>query len=1040
MVRHDYLTVLRTVDGSAANKRLSVKDGALVKEAAANLSEYIAQTRYVGDQADMLALLREVAGRTDMCITSGYFPDAPDGEFRIVSQKRLKKLYPELEGDDLRGFHDHPKHGPVVCRLKANMLPSTWVLFDRDVVANMPEHLATLDETQWIEKMSTIAVGLEDAGIIRVPSSTGRAVVEGKRYEAGSAHYWVQVERAEDVALFGHRLLMQGFAQPSPLSFKQPIFAKSDPDTVISHRSWSIFDPSVFSCERLVFAGAPEVSGGVELLPPDVEVMQVSDARLDTEKTRALAADQAAAVLAKFNVQLDTRNESALVANRSGGARVGEVKFTVLSDVGTLTLDTEIPTKDKGKMTVGDYWKSTEGKLRSQAVFRRDSVSWNGFLARHRDGTPFLYDNGACIRYDLDPKEVSKFRVKAARTRIMSFKKKLRRDALFNEMRHLPAVDHDDMRAWAIRKKIVKGIREFEKVLKLLRQKWEAEEAQAAQTNGAEDRTPIIWNPDALGDLTDEAMQAAAQDERYSPLFSFNGSVVSVVGAMPATAREIRERYESNPNAADSYHAGVVIQPLDRTKLALRLQKSCIFLRTQQNNPFPKTVLPPEHLVNAGVEAGASKLPSLAGVLNSPYVNLSGEVIHKDGYNPRSGYFMSIKPSYAPGEKNLSKDDFEKLTNPTQADAAESYEWLRKEMLAEFPFVTEADAAVAVAYALTLQQKPAIDGPVPAFLASAPEQSTGKTILIAFLTALSVGVWPAPSAYMTDAYAMANFLISALAESVPAILFDNLPDGATIDNAEVSKVLTSPDGTYQGRAFHKQELKKVIVNTVLVFTGNNLTLAKDLTTRVYTMYLQTEGDDPDRRVFTRELQAWVKENRARYYYHTCRLLRAHKLHGAERVSKDVGRFTAWDANIRQPILWAGGADVDEVIFRAKQDDPEVEGRLTLFENWHSTFGDEWKTAAEVVGCYDLRDPILDVFPSNKSGDVSSKGFGHWLRKRKNQRFGGRYQLQVMDDSSSGAKVWRVKWVGKEENTPDVTPHRESREPHTPNLMAVPPSL
>ena len=55
-------------------------------------------------------------------------------------------------------------------------------------------------------------------------------------------------------------------------------------------------------------------------------------------------------------------------------------------------------------MTVLDYWRSDRGKLRCQTAFR-DSTSDNGILNRHKNGTPFHYDNGTNTRHELDPAE-----------------------------------------------------------------------------------------------------------------------------------------------------------------------------------------------------------------------------------------------------------------------------------------------------------------------------------------------------------------------------------------------------------------------------------------------------------------------------------------------------------------------------------------------------------------------------------------------------------------------------------------------------------
>ena len=69
-----------------------------------------------------------------------------------------------------------------------------------------------------------------------------------------------------------------------------------------------------------------------------------------------------------------------------------------------LKLDTEFDT-ESGKMSLEQFKDSNHQKVRCQAKFRPDSSSWNGYLGKHKDGSPFHYDNGTHIKYIL-PKQL----------------------------------------------------------------------------------------------------------------------------------------------------------------------------------------------------------------------------------------------------------------------------------------------------------------------------------------------------------------------------------------------------------------------------------------------------------------------------------------------------------------------------------------------------------------------------------------------------------------------------------------------------------
>jgi len=104
--------------------------------------------------------------------------------------------------------------------------------------------------------------------------------------------------------------------------------------------------------------------------------------------------------------QLDT--SLLTVASKDLGQISRQYGLTVSGSTGSvslinnsdLTLDTEFDTKHC-IMTLEQFKDSNHQKLRCQAKFRPDSSSWNGYLAKHKDGSPFHYDNGTHIKYVL---------------------------------------------------------------------------------------------------------------------------------------------------------------------------------------------------------------------------------------------------------------------------------------------------------------------------------------------------------------------------------------------------------------------------------------------------------------------------------------------------------------------------------------------------------------------------------------------------------------------------------------------------------------
>jgi hypothetical protein len=278
----DFVTVLR-LDGRANKLIQRNRSGEVIKQAGPPIVSAVGSTVYVPDCEAMAALLMQIADDpTATIVPSGYFPQtepktdeplAVGPEFRVSSKKFLAQ-HMGVDSDDtekLVGWHwiGGERH---IARIKSNMLPTSWMLLDRDEVKGMPDHLAALNDDEWFEAMSSMVPGLDEIQVVKVPSSTGRVLIDGAPMSASGRHYYVPVVDGGDLERFGATLLQRAFLEG--YGFMRPLYSKDDPDEIVGHRQWSIFDPTTFSRERLVYEGAPTIRGrGVTLAPPKIEVI-----------------------------------------------------------------------------------------------------------------------------------------------------------------------------------------------------------------------------------------------------------------------------------------------------------------------------------------------------------------------------------------------------------------------------------------------------------------------------------------------------------------------------------------------------------------------------------------------------------------------------------------------------------------------------------------------------------------------------------------------------------------------------------------------
>lgn len=364
----DKLTVARS--DRPINKKIIIDaDGDVIKKPALALYDAMARVVDVPDVHALASLLREVSDDPCAVILQGIF-DVPDGvdAFRIRSRDAIEKAVGSYGG----GFV-WIDGVPTTARLKKNMRPSSWWLLDRDITPGMPDEMARLDDDEFFEAVDDLMPGFFEAGVVKMASTSGRVQVNGEPLESGGAHYWFQVSEPNDLG-FGTRLLRQALVQG--YGFMKPIGESSS-------RAWTLFDPTTFSHERVVYAGQPVVRGRrLTLGPPEIDVYE--GGRVETVLIEDLTEAQSDAVQERFGLDLS--------ANCSAN--------NVQVQDGALRLDTVIQTKERGEITPREFLLSGDKRLRCQATFR-ESESWNGILIRGGNRLPLLFDNGTRTRYVL---------------------------------------------------------------------------------------------------------------------------------------------------------------------------------------------------------------------------------------------------------------------------------------------------------------------------------------------------------------------------------------------------------------------------------------------------------------------------------------------------------------------------------------------------------------------------------------------------------------------------------------------------------------
>jgi hypothetical protein len=313
------------------------------------------------------------------------------------------------------------------------------------------------------------------------------------------------------------------------------------------------------------------------------------------------------------------------------------------------------------------------------------------------------------------------------------------------------------------------------------------------------------------------------------------------------------------------------------------------------------------------VLANASLLPVMS-ISRTPVIRADGSVIETAGYDVATGIIYAPDASFPPVP-----------VNPTQADAAQALAQLRHPFRA-FPFVTETDRDAVVAEILTLFTRHLVPR-APAFVHNAVEAGSGKTKLFDTVASIVIGT-AAPllnAEVLRDETELRKLLTTLTLGASPFAVFDNAARGEMLTSPGLANYLTAT--VYGDRLLGANEEVKAPTVTTIGITGNAIEIAGDLTRRMLRIDLDAKCERPETRDFDFDCEAEARRNRAELVVAALTLLRAHALAGWPQIDGRalLGSFEDWDRLVASAIVFAGGADIVELMDKTRAADPERDG-------------------------------------------------------------------------------------------------------------------
>jgi Bifunctional DNA primase/polymerase, N-terminal len=407
--------------------------------------------------------------------------------------------------------------------------------------------------------------------------------------------------------------------------------------------------------------------------------------------------------------------------------------------------------------------------------------------------------------------------------------------------------------------------------------------------------------------------------------------------------------------------------------------------------------------------AGEWKLPVLSGVVNTPFLRADGSLCQKPGYDAATG--LLFKPD---------GQSFPKIPErPSKADALAALAKLR-EPIAQFPFVTKADEAVALSGMLTGLDRCALPNSPPLHGYDAPVAGSGKSKLVDITSVMMSGYEAPAIGQGRNEEELEKRLDASLLAGDPIINIDNCSQ--PLKSTKLNLMLTQV--RVRVRILGKSKQPEVPPNIFVCCTGNGLVLVGDLTRRTLRCRLDPKVERPELREFEFDPVVMVRERRGELVVAALTILRAWLLSGERMKLPPLGSFETWSRRVREALVWLGCADPCDTVESVRADDPQRSDLGAILAQWEQHLGlFSRHSAADVIKCAttthvrredgtlervaraDFKHALLSVAGSGGER-INHQKLGIWLASNEKKIVDGMWLCPK--SKRDGSKTWSLR--------------------------------
>lgn len=384
------------------------------------------------------------------------------------------------------------------------------------------------------------------------------------------------------------------------------------------------------------------------------------------------------------------------------------------------------------------------------------------------------------------------------------------------------------------------------------------------------------------------------------------------------------------------------------------------------------------------------ELPTVNGVVRSPFLRADGSICAEAGYDWVSGNFLAATSSIVVPDA------------PTRAEIAAAVA-LVDSLMTDFPFATASDRAHVFAMLLTPMIRHLVPL-VPLFVIDGSGPGVGKNLLTECCMYVSTGEWIQTDPLPLDSEEQRKQITALMSTGRAVALFD---EAHIVSGTSLARLITST--TWGDRLLGYSKQVSYPNRITVVALGNNVEVQGDMPRRTIMVRLDSPVERPfDRQEFHHaDLRQWTQEHRDELLGALLTILRAWHAAGRPVSPIRLGSFDQWAAMIGGALTVAGVdgflSNVGQMRDRGATDDQDMEAHLHEL-NVH--FFRRSFTAKQVA---DLAEKgTLETEPPRLVGHGKSlsQSLGHTYRRYSGRWMGG---LRIVPDGvTGGARRWVVE--------------------------------